>query len=145
MFWLGPALGLALPGLIPAALLMGGVSLIVAGWTVVSEQPLWLAAALQGSHVLLIPAAWSGFGLTGAVVALLVLSGGSWVIGILVLRRSWRVIGLADLLGAWIGFGMALIAGAPTNTVLVMLVITVALLSIVTWLTQRDADEIAID
>jgi hypothetical protein len=79
------------------------------------------------------------------VVALLVLSGGSWVIGILVLRRSWRVIGLADLLGAWTGFGMALVGGAPTNTVLVMLVITVALLSIVTWLTQRDADEIAID
>jgi len=63
----------------------------------------------------------------------------------LVLRRSWRVIGLADLLGAWTGFGMALVGGAPTNTVLVMLVITVALLSIVTWLTQRDADEIAID
>jgi hypothetical protein len=145
VFWLDPALGLTLPGLIPAALFMGGVSLAVAGWTVVREQPLWLAAALQGSHVLLIPAAWSGFGLTGAVVALLVLSGGSWVIGILVLRRSWRVIGLADLLGAWTGFGMALIAGAPANTVLVMLVITVALLSIVTWLTQRDADEIAVD
>jgi hypothetical protein len=48
-------------------------------------------------------------------------------------------------LGAWTGFGMALIAGAPANTVLVMLVITVALLSIVTWLTQRDADEIAVD
>jgi hypothetical protein len=40
---------------------------------------------------------------------------------------------------------MALSAAAPANTVLVMLVITVALLSIVTWLTQRDADEIAVD
>jgi len=143
--WLDPGLGVSLPGLIPAALFVGGLSLFVAAWTVFDERPLWTAAALQGGHVLLIPAAWSGFGLTGAVVALLVLSGWSWIIGILVLRRSWRVIGLADLLGAWTGFGMALIAGASANTVLVMLVITVLLLSAVTWLTQRDADAIAVD
>ncbi|DAC37819.1 MAG TPA: hypothetical protein HA286_01025, partial [Candidatus Poseidoniaceae archaeon] len=76
---------------------------------------------------------------------LLILSGWSWIVGILVLRRSWRVIGLANLLGAWTGFGMALIAGASGNTVLAMLVITVLLLSAVTWLTQRDADAIAVD
>ena len=40
---------------------------------------------------------------------------------------------------------MALIAGASGNTVLAMLVITVLLLSAVTWLTQRDADAIAVD
>lgn len=145
VFWLGPSLGLDLPGLVPAALVVGGLSLLVAAWTVVAERPLWLAAALQGGHVLLIPAAWSGYGLTGAVVALLILSGWSWIVGILVLRRSWRVIGLANLLGAWTGFGMALIAGASGNTVLAMLVITVLLLSAVTWLTQRDADAIAVD
>ena len=145
VFWLGPSLGLTLPGLIPAALFIGALALVVAAWTVLAEEPLWLAAALQGGHILLIPAAWSGFGLTGAVVALLTLSGWSWIIGILVLRRSWRVIGLADLLAAWIGFGMAVIAGVPANGVLLMLVITVGLLSAVTWLTQRDADAIAVD
>ena len=145
VFWLDPTLGVTFPGVIPAALLLGVMALLTAAWTVFAEQPLWLAAALQGGHVLLIPAAWSGYGITGAVVALLVLSGMSWIIGILVLRRSWRVIGLADLLAAWIGFGMAVIAGVPANSVLVMLVITVGLLSAVTWLTQRDADAIAVD
>ena len=145
VYWLGPTLGTALPGIVPAALLFGAMALVAAAWTVLAEQPLWLAAALQGGHLLLIPAAWSGYGLTGAVVALLVLSGWSWIIGILVLRRSWRVIGLADLLAAWVGFGMAVIAGVAANSVLVMLVITVGLLSAVTWLTQRDADAIAVD
>ena len=145
VFWLDPTLGVTFPGVIPAALLLGVMALLTAAWTVFAEQPLWLAAALQGGHVLLIPAAWSGYGITGAVVALLVLSGMSWIIGILVLRRSWRVIGLADLLAAWIGFGMAVIAGVPANSVLAMLVITVGLLSAVTWLTQRDADAIAVD
>ena len=96
VYWLGPTLGTALPGIVPAALLFGAMALVVAAWTVLAEQPLWLAASLQGGHLLLIPAAWSGYGLTGAVVALLLLSGWSWIIGILVLRRSWRVIGLAD-------------------------------------------------
>jgi len=145
VYWLGPTLGMTLPGIVPAALLFGAMALVAAAWTVLAEQPLWLAAALQGGHLLLIPAAWSGYGLTGAVVALLVLSGWSWIIGILVLRRSWRVIGLADLLAAWVGFGMAVIAGVAANSVLVMLVITVGLLSAVTWLTQRDADAIAVD
>ena len=40
---------------------------------------------------------------------------------------------------------MAVIAGVAANSVLVMLVITVGLLSAVTWLTQRDADAIAVD
>jgi len=145
VFWLDPTLSVAFPGVVPAALLLGVVALLTAAWTVFAERPLWLAATLQGGHVLLIPAAWSGYGLTGAVVALLVLSGMSWIIGILVLRRSWRVIGLADLLAAWIGFGMAVIAGVPANSVLIMLLITVGLLSAVTWLTQRDADAIAVD
>ena len=145
VFWLGPTLGITLPGIVSAALLFGAMALLAAAWTVLSDRPLWLAAALQGGHLLLIPAALSGYGLTGAVVALLVLSGWSWIIGILVLRRSWRVIGLADLLAAWVGFGMAVLAGVPGNSVLVMLVITVGLLSAVTWLTQRDADAIAVD
>ena len=143
--WLGAWLGVELPGLLPVALAAGAAAVVASAWVHWQRMPLWLAASLQAAHVLLVPAAWGAYGVVGLVVGLLVLSAASWVLGVLSLRRSWRVIGLADLLAAWVGFGMHLVGGGDTSSVLTMLVATVAMLSGVTYLTQRDAAAIAED
>jgi hypothetical protein len=143
--WLGAWLGVDLPGLLPVALAAGAAAVLASAWVHWQGKPLWLAASLQAAHVLLVPAAWGAYGVVGLVVGLLVLSAASWVLGVLSLRRSWRVIGLADLLAAWVGFGMHLVGGGDASSVLTMLVATVAMLSVVTYLTQRDAAAMAED
>ncbi len=143
--WLGSWLGLDLPGLLPVALLAGGGALLASVWVHWHSKPLWLASSLQAAHVLIVPAAWGAFGVVGLVVGLLSLSATAWVLGVLSLRRSWRVVGLADLLAAWVGFGMHLVGGGASSSVLTMLASTVVMLSVVTYLTQRDAAALAED
>ena len=111
-------------------------------------QPRWSTAWLWDIHLLIPVGALLISGGVDAigVVSVLAISGAAWVTGVLEERRSWRVIGFLDLLAAWVIAALALSIGTITAALLLpMLIASVILLGIVTWLGQSRSDRLVID
>ena len=111
-------------------------------------QPRWSTAWLWDIHLLMPIGAllFSGGVDAIGVVSVLAISGAAWVSGVLEERRSWRVIGFLDLLAAWVIAALALSVGKITTALLLpMLLASVILLGIVTWLGQSRSERLAID
>ncbi len=115
---------------------------------VYSGKARWSTAWLWDIHILLPIGAliFSGGADAFGVVSVLIVSGAAWVSGVLEERRSWRIVGFLDLLAAWVLAGLALSLGKITTSLLLpMLLASVVLLGVVTWLGQSRKDRLAID
>jgi len=133
------ALSTLLTGLLCFGLLAASVNM---------GQPRWSTAWLWDIHLLMPIGAllFSGGVDAIGVVSVLAISGAAWVSGVLEERRSWRVIGFLDLLAAWVIAALALSVGKITTALLLpMLLASVILLGIVTWLGQSRSERLAID
>lgn len=123
------------------SIVMSLLSISALVYVMKEKQSLWLSSSIWATHLLLAFASFNGFGYSGAVVAMLILSASSWIPGVLSMRRGWRLMGMADLIAAWILMGSELMNGASPSQALVMLTATIALLSAITYLTQsREVD-----
>ena len=77
---------------------------------------------------------------------MLAISGSAWITGVLEERRGWRVVGFLDLLAAWVVAGLALSTNTVTSALMMpMLLASVLLLGLVTWLGQRRKEALSID
>jgi len=116
--------------------------------TVQSGNQRWTTAWLWNIHILLpIGALVISQGADGlTVVAMLAISGSAWITGVLEERRGWRVVGFLDLLAAWVVAGLALSTNTVTSALMMpMLLASVLLLGLVTWLGQRRKEALSID
>ena len=127
------------------AIVLGLSGLALGIFATVAKKGLWLPAGLWIGHLLL-PAGvftYSEKLTVGLMVALLLVSTVSWLIGVVTLRRAWRIIGAVDLVIAWLVAGALLIVGASSAMALIMLFATAILLGLVTWIGQVMEEEIA--
>jgi len=60
------------------------------------------------------------------------------------LRRSWRIVGAIDLAISWITAAVVMIRGPDVIMLLMMLVASAVLLGLVTWLGQRNDENMTI-
>jgi len=116
--------------------------------TVQTGNQRWTTAWLWNIHILLpIGALVISQGTDElTVVAMLAISGSAWITGVLEERRGWRVVGFLDLLAAWVVAGLALSTNTVTSALIMpMLLASVLLLGLVTWLGQRRKEALSID
>lgn len=135
-----------LPGIATSA--TGTICLGLLAYTVFAGQARWSTTWLWDIHILLPIGALliSGGADALGVVSVLAVSAAAWITGVLEERRSWRVVGFLDLLAAWVLAGLAISVGELTASLLLpMLLASVALLGVVTWLGQSHKDRLAID
>jgi len=127
------------------AIVIGIGGLAWASYSTVAKKGLWIPAGLWIGHLLLPMSSFTFFeaATPSLVVALLLCSTTSWMIGVLTLRRAWRIIGALDLVIAWMVAGKLLISGASSSMALIMLLATAILLGLVTWIGQVYEDEIS--
>jgi hypothetical protein len=130
------------------ALLVGLVCVGLLTSSVMNDEGRWSTAWLWSIHILLPCGALlisRGADALG-VTALLIVSGSAWISGVLEERRSWRVVGFLDLILAWVVAGLALSTKALTSTLLLpMLIASVLLLGLVTWLGQMHEERLTTD
>ena len=119
----------------------GAISLLALVYVIKEKMSLWLSTSIWATHLLLAFASFTGFGYSGVVVAMLILSACAWIPGVLTMRRGWRLFGMVDLVIAWTIMASELMNGASAIQALVMLTATIVLLSVITYLTQsREKD-----
>ena len=111
-------------------------------YVIKEKLSLWLSTSIWATHLLLAFASFTGFGYSGVVVAMLVLSACAWIPGVLTMRRGWRLFGMVDLVIAWTVMASELMNGASSIQALVMLTATIVLLSVITYLTQSREQDI---
>ena len=70
-------------------------------YVIKEKLSLWLSTSIWSTHLLLAFASFTGFGYSGLVVAMLILSACAWIPGVLTMRRGWRLFGMVDLVIAW--------------------------------------------
>ena len=120
----------------------GAISMMSLVYVIKEKLSLWLSTSIWATHLLLAFASFTGFGYSGVVVAMLVLSACAWIPGVLTMRRGWRLFGMVDLVIAWTVMASELMNGASSIQALVMLTATIVLLSVITYLTQSREQDI---
>lgn len=136
LWWIEVELDVEILDIWVSALIFGVLNLIAAALATATNRGLWISAVLWASQVLFILSGIVSPELLIFVLELLAMSVTSWVIGVLTLRRGWRIVGFLNLITAWIIAGVLIYQGMSPLSGFVLLLVTAALLAVITYLTQ---------
>ena len=136
LWWIEVEFDVAILEIWVSSLIFGALNLIAAAFATATNRGLWISAVLWASQVLFILSGIIAPDLLIFVLELLAMSITSWVIGVLTLRRGWRIIGFLNLIVAWIIAGVLIYQGMTPLSGFVLLLVTAALLAVITYLTQ---------
>jgi hypothetical protein len=136
LWWIEVELDVTILDVWVSALAFGALNLIAAAFATATNRGLWISAVLWASQVLFVISGIIAPDLLIFVLELLAMSVTAWVIGVLTLRRGWRIIGFLNLIVAWIVAGVLIYQGMTPISGFVLLLVTAALLAVITYLTQ---------